>query len=109
MDQRINEEIVKLTEGTQGAFQAISRRFDGLDEKQKILDRRLTQVERKLDRIVHLLEQQTVQAAQPAAPPAVAGNEEAYDGLPGCCKYDHEMAMNQSGETKSDEHSNHDH
>ena len=79
MDQRINEEIVKLTEGTQGAFQAISRRFDGLDEKQKILDRRLTQVERKLDRIVHLLEQQTVQAAQPAAPPAVAGNEEAND------------------------------
>ena len=39
----------------------------------------------------------------------VAGNEEAYDGLPGCCKYDHNMAMNQSGETKADDHSNHDH
>ena len=39
----------------------------------------------------------------------VAGSEEAYDGLPGCCKYDHNMAMNQSGETKSDDHSNHDH
>ena len=39
----------------------------------------------------------------------VAGDEEAYDGLPGCCKYDHEMMMNQSGETKSDDHSNHDH
>jgi periplasmic mercuric ion binding protein len=39
----------------------------------------------------------------------VAGSEEAYDGLPGCCKYDHEMAMNQSGETKEDDHSNHDH
>lgn len=25
----------------------------------------------------------------------VAGSEEAYKGLPGCCKYDHEMAMNQ--------------
>jgi periplasmic mercuric ion binding protein len=25
----------------------------------------------------------------------VAGNLEAYDGLPGCCKYDHDMAMNQ--------------
>jgi copper chaperone CopZ len=25
----------------------------------------------------------------------VAGNLEAYDGLPGCCQYDHEMAMNQ--------------
>ena len=25
----------------------------------------------------------------------VAGDLEAYDGLPGCCKYDHEMAMNQ--------------
>lgn len=35
----------------------------------------------------------------------VAGNEEAYKGLPGCCKYDHEMAMNQSGEVKSDDHS----
>ena len=22
------------------------------------------------------------------------GNEEAYNGLPGCCKYDHEMEMN---------------
>ena len=39
----------------------------------------------------------------------VAGDEEAYNGLPGCCKYDHEMAMNQLGETKSDDHSNHDH
>ena len=39
----------------------------------------------------------------------VAGNEEAYNGLPGCCKYDHEMAMNQTGETKSDDHSDHDH
>ncbi|WP_237274853.1 heavy-metal-associated domain-containing protein [Tenacibaculum ovolyticum] len=25
----------------------------------------------------------------------VSGSEEAYKGLPGCCKYDHEMAMNQ--------------
>ncbi|AUC84949.1 heavy metal transporter [Polaribacter sp. ALD11] len=28
----------------------------------------------------------------------VSGNEEAYKGLPGCCKYDHEMAMNLSDE-----------
>ena len=28
----------------------------------------------------------------------VAGNEEAYDGLPGCCKYDHAMVMNVSTE-----------
>ncbi|TYB74455.1 heavy-metal-associated domain-containing protein [Bizionia gelidisalsuginis] len=27
----------------------------------------------------------------------VAGNEEAYNELPGCCKYDHAMEMNQSG------------
>ncbi len=33
----------------------------------------------------------------------VAGSEEAYKGLPGCCKYDHEMAMNQSGEMKEDD------
>jgi len=39
----------------------------------------------------------------------VAGDEEAYNGLPGCCKYDHEMMMNQSGEEESDDHSNHDH
>ncbi|MDA7559147.1 cation transporter [Flavobacteriaceae bacterium] len=38
----------------------------------------------------------------------VAGSEEAYKDLPGCCKYDHEMAMNQTGEMKSDDHSNHD-
>ena len=28
----------------------------------------------------------------------VAGNKEAYDGLPGCCKYDHAMVMNMSSE-----------
>ena len=28
----------------------------------------------------------------------VAGNEEAYDGLPGCCKYDHAMVLNMSSE-----------
>ena len=28
----------------------------------------------------------------------LTGNEEAYDGLPGCCKYDHEMVMNVSTE-----------
>ncbi|MBU2928282.1 heavy-metal-associated domain-containing protein [Winogradskyella psychrotolerans] len=39
----------------------------------------------------------------------VASNEEAYNGLPSCCKYDHEMIMNQSGEEESDDHSNHDH
>lgn len=39
----------------------------------------------------------------------VSGNEEAYKNLPGCCQYDHEMMMNQSGEVKSDDHSNHDH
>jgi len=28
----------------------------------------------------------------------VAGNEEAYSNLPGCCKYEHDMVMNQIGE-----------
>lgn len=39
----------------------------------------------------------------------VAGSEEAYKDLPGCCQYDHEMMMNQSGEMKSEDHSNLDH
>ena len=39
----------------------------------------------------------------------VSGDEEAYENLPGCCQYDHEMMMNQSGEEKSEDHSNHDH
>ena len=39
----------------------------------------------------------------------VAGDEEAYKNLPGCCQYDHDMMMNQSGEEESDDHSNHDH
>ena len=30
----------------------------------------------------------------------VTGSEEAYKYLPGCCQYDHEMAMNQTGEMK---------
>jgi mercuric ion binding protein len=33
----------------------------------------------------------------------VAGSEEAYEGLPGCCKYDHEMMMNQSGAMKAED------
>jgi len=31
----------------------------------------------------------------------VTGNLESYEGLPGCCKYDHSMEMNQTGEVKS--------
>ena len=34
----------------------------------------------------------------------VTGNLEAYDNLPSCCQYDHNMAMNQSGEIKAEEH-----
>ena len=34
----------------------------------------------------------------------VAGDIDAYDGLPGCCKYDHEMAMNQYSEVKKEIH-----
>ncbi|MBB3125031.1 copper chaperone CopZ [Mesoflavibacter sabulilitoris] len=39
----------------------------------------------------------------------VAGDEEAYKNLPGCCQYDHDMAMNQSGDGESEDHSNHNH
>ncbi len=39
----------------------------------------------------------------------VAGSEEAYINLPSCCQYDNEMMMNQSGEMKADDHSNHNH
>ena len=39
----------------------------------------------------------------------VAGNEEAYNNLAGCCQYDHEMEMNQSDEMNEDEHSKHNH
>lgn len=39
----------------------------------------------------------------------VSGSEEAYNNLPGCCKYDHEMAMNQTGESDKEDHSSHDH
>ena len=34
----------------------------------------------------------------------VMGDAKAYEGLPGCCKYDHDMMMNQSGEIKSESH-----
>ena len=33
----------------------------------------------------------------------VIGSEEAYINLPGCCKYDHEMVMNQTDELKTDD------
>ena len=39
----------------------------------------------------------------------VAGSEEAYNDLPSCCKYDHEMMMNLAGEMKAEDHSNHNH
>ena len=34
----------------------------------------------------------------------VEGDEEAYEDLPGCCKYDHDMIMNQSGEKEAGSH-----
>jgi mercuric ion binding protein len=34
----------------------------------------------------------------------VTGSLDAYKNLPGCCKYDHDMEMNQSGEVKADAH-----
>lgn len=34
----------------------------------------------------------------------VTGSEEAYKNLPDCCKYDHSMMMNQSGEIKAEVH-----
>ncbi len=37
----------------------------------------------------------------------VAGNEEAYSNLPGCCQYDHSMEMSLKGAVKVDETSNH--
>ncbi|WP_282030739.1 heavy-metal-associated domain-containing protein [Winogradskyella eximia] len=39
----------------------------------------------------------------------VAGSEEAYSNLPGCCKYEHDMVMNQSGDKKEEDHSDHNH
>jgi len=39
----------------------------------------------------------------------VQGNLKAYDNLPGCCKYDHSMEMNQKSESKKDDHSGHNH
>ena len=37
----------------------------------------------------------------------VLGNLKAYSKLPGCCKYDHSMEMNQT--VKTDEHKGHNH
>jgi len=39
----------------------------------------------------------------------VSGNEDAYSSLPGCCKYEHDMVMNQSGDKKEEDHSDHNH
>ena len=39
----------------------------------------------------------------------VNGNEEAYNNLPECCQYDHEMMMNQTGEMTDENHSEHNH
>ncbi|UPS90746.1 heavy-metal-associated domain-containing protein [Bizionia sp. M204] len=36
------------------------------------------------------------------------GDLDAYENLPGCCKYDHDMEMNQSGDMKAEDHTNHD-
>jgi copper chaperone CopZ len=50
---------------------------------------------------------QTAIAASGYDTEKVSGSKEAYSGLPGCCKYDHEMAMNLSGEETADDHANH--
>ena len=35
------------------------------------------------------------------------GSEDAYNNLPGCCKYDRDMAMSLKGDVKPDTNSNH--
>lgn len=37
----------------------------------------------------------------------LSGSEDAYNNLPGCCKYDHSMEMSLKGEVKDDGHSGH--
>lgn len=37
----------------------------------------------------------------------IMGNESAYENLPGCCKYDHDMEMSLKGDVKPDSNSNH--
>lgn len=37
----------------------------------------------------------------------VTGSEDAYNNLPGCCKYDRQMAMSLKGDVKPDANSNH--
>ncbi len=37
----------------------------------------------------------------------IMGDESAYENLPGCCKYDHEMEMSLKGNVKPDSNSNH--
>jgi len=39
----------------------------------------------------------------------LAGNDESYKDLPGCCQYDHTMEMSLKGDVKIDEHSGHNH
>lgn len=39
----------------------------------------------------------------------INGNLDAYNNLPGCCKYDHDMEMNQSGNMDEDNSSSHNH
>lgn len=39
----------------------------------------------------------------------INGNLDAYNNLPECCKYDHDMEMNQSGNMDEDNSSSHNH
>ncbi len=39
----------------------------------------------------------------------IKGSLDAYDNLPGCCKYDHEMKMNQGMKKNVDNHKEHKH
>ena len=39
----------------------------------------------------------------------VAADATAYNELPGCCQYDHEMKMNQMDAEKTNDHEGHDH
>jgi copper chaperone CopZ len=39
----------------------------------------------------------------------IAGDLSAYDELPGCCKYDHEMEMNQTAPKESEDNSEENH
>jgi len=81
---------------------------DGVSKADWIKDKKMMMVSFDSSKTNEMMIQKAV-AASGYDTEKIKGNGDAYANLPGCCKYDHTMEMNQGASEKSDNKMEHKH